>query len=146
MGPRPSPQTTRRSAVTRPGRVGAISLVGRASSNGSARRRSWKCRIGRWCRQTLHRAGLPARYGALSGPPGCRHRADAALTTLPVASLVAMAGVYRRPCFARWLAGLPGLRAGAPVRSRRMSATPERILILAIGAKPDTYDDAAARR
>jgi len=40
----------------RPGRAGAISPVGRTSSNGSAGRRSWKCRMGGWCRQTRHRA------------------------------------------------------------------------------------------
>jgi len=54
-------------------------------------------------------------------------------------------GAQVRPVIAH-VKGVEQLLAGVQAAEPSMSATPERILILAIGAKPDTYDDAAARR
>jgi hypothetical protein len=52
----------------RPGRGGAITPVGRGSSNGSAGRRSWKCRVGGWCQQLCIARGQCRSCRPATGP------------------------------------------------------------------------------
>jgi len=68
LGSVPQPANYEAQRGHRPGRGGAITPVGRGSSNGSAGRRSWKCRVGGWCQQLCIARGQCRSCRPATGP------------------------------------------------------------------------------